>query len=76
MESIIIGSGGFAKEVFSFLKEKNKKIKGFISKDIGDVDGIPILGGDEILSELIKKGELEVYVDMKSKTKKKIIRIC
>jgi len=55
MGVIIIGSGGFGKEVLDFLRQKNEKIIGFISNDRGSVSGIPILGGDEILPDLIRQ---------------------
>tara|TARA_Y100000310_G_scaffold316318_1_gene367877 strand:- start:12849 stop:13472 length:624 start_codon:yes stop_codon:yes gene_type:complete len=74
MESIIIGAGGFAKEVLGFLQEKNKTIKGFISNEEGDIEGIPILGNDKILPELIKQEKLEAYITIgKPSLRKKLL---
>lgn len=74
MAVIIIGAGGFAREVYDFLAQEGKKVKGFISNEQGYIHGIPILGGDELLEKLIKEdSELEAVVALgKPQLRKKL----
>jgi sugar O-acyltransferase (sialic acid O-acetyltransferase NeuD family) len=54
---IIIGSGGHAKIILDILEKINKyEIIGVVTEDTMDnFNGYPILGNDEVLSDLLKK---------------------
>lgn len=62
MKCVIIGAGGMAEVVLDILKyDKNIEVVGFIDNLIKHptkktVDGLPILGNNSVLPELMKKG--------------------
>lgn len=56
---VILGAGGFGREAFSLLRlMKNYRVVGFIDSDSSLksklIDGIPILGNDSVLNDLIR----------------------
>ncbi|MEE9304005.1 MAG: NeuD/PglB/VioB family sugar acetyltransferase [Thiotrichaceae bacterium] len=58
---VVIGGGGHAKVVISVLKKINDyRIYGYVSKEnCGDILGIPFLGGDEVLPDLVNSQHVQ-----------------
>lgn len=75
MEVIIIGAGGFAKQVIEVCELTNIKIRGLIDDfAIGELFDYPILGNIEYLTELLsKEPELKVFCGIGNVTIRKRI---
>ena len=80
---VILGSGGFAIELLSFLQTDNKyQIFGFVSSDLSlkgkKINGVPVLGDDNILEYLIKDGVTGAFVAIGNGSIRKLLykKIC
>lgn len=75
MKVVIIGGGGFGKEALDILSYSHNEVIGFIDPELKgkEIQGVKVLGGDEVLVELIKKEKVAAFVAVAKPTARKKI---
>lgn len=73
---ILVGAGGFGREVLNLLYNTNYEVVGFIDKNINKNKKINIIGNDNIIPKLFKKySDIKIFVSIGNiQVRKKIIK--
>mgnify|MGYP001437785072 CR=1 FL=1 len=62
---ILVGAGGFGREVLNLLYNTNYEVVGFIDKNIHKNKKINIIGSDNIIQKLFKKySDIKIFVSI------------